>query len=56
MSLHERIESLKAKHHALEVALEQEHNRPHPDDIEILRIKKQKLQIKDELANLSAKQ
>jgi hypothetical protein len=56
MSLHERIEALKAKHHALEVALEEENNRPHPDDFEIIRLKKQKLQIKDELANLSARQ
>ncbi len=56
MSLHERIEALKAKHNALEIALEEENNRPHPDDFEIIRLKKQKLQIKDELANLSAKQ
>jgi hypothetical protein len=56
MSLQERIESLKAKHRALENAIEEEHNRPRPDDIEILRLKKQKLQIKDELASLSSKQ
>ena len=56
MSLQERIESLKAKHRALENAIEDEHNRPRPDDIEILRLKKQKLQIKDELASLSSKQ
>lgn len=54
MSLQERIEALKAKHHALETALEEEHNRPHPDDLEIVRLKKQKLQIKDEIAVLSA--
>jgi hypothetical protein len=53
MSLHERIEALRAKHHALERAIEEENNRPHPDDLEIVRLKKQKLQIKDEIANLA---
>jgi hypothetical protein len=53
MSLQERIEALKAKHHALERAIEEENSRPHPDDLEIVRLKKQKLQIKDEIAVLS---
>ncbi len=55
MSLQERIEALKSKHHALELAIEQESNRPRPDDVEIGRLKKQKLMIKDELASLSQK-
>ena len=53
MSLQDRIEALKAKHHALEAALEAENSRPRPDDVEISRLKKQKLQIKDEIATLS---
>jgi hypothetical protein len=53
MSLQERIEALRAKHHALERAIEEENSRPHPDDLEIVRLKKQKLQIKDEIAVLS---
>ena len=53
MSLQDRIEALKAKHHALEAALEAENSRPRPDDGEISRLKKQKLQIKDEIATLS---
>jgi hypothetical protein len=53
MSLQDRIEALKAKHHALEAALEAENSRPRPDDGEIARLKKQKLQIKDEIATLS---
>ncbi|MBK8175563.1 MAG: YdcH family protein [Rhodospirillales bacterium] len=53
MSLQDRIEALKAKHHALEEAIETENNRPRPDESEISRLKKQKLQIKDEIANLS---
>ena len=52
MSLQERIESLKAKHHALENAIEEENNRPCPDDMQIVRLKKQKLIIKDEIASL----
>ncbi len=55
MSLEERIETLKMKHHALEEAIQQENNRPRPDDLEIHRLKKEKLQIKDEIAQLSAK-
>ncbi|MBK8906654.1 MAG: YdcH family protein [Rhodospirillales bacterium] len=55
MSLDERIESLRSKHRALEAAIEVENNRPHPDDIEINRLKKQKLSIKDEIAGLEAK-
>ena len=53
MSLQDRIESLKSKHHALEVAIEEENARPHPDDLEIAKLKKQKLAIKDEIAALS---
>ena len=53
MSLQDRIEALKAKHHALEEALEMEISRPRPDTAEIAKIKKQKLQIKDEIASLS---
>ncbi len=54
MSLDEKIEALKLKHHELEDALEEEKNRPLPDEIEISIIKKQKLRIKDQLASLSA--
>jgi hypothetical protein len=53
MSIADRIEGLKAKHKALETAIEEEHNRPKPDDIEINRLKKQKLVIKDEIEQLA---
>jgi hypothetical protein len=53
VSLSDRIDALKTKHHALELAIEEEHNRPCPDDLEINRLKKQKLQIKDEIAALA---
>ena len=50
MSLDERIDALKVKHQALETAIEEEFNRPRPDDIQIASLKKQKLKIKDEIA------
>lgn len=52
MSVEDRIVSLKEKHEALETAIETEEQRPHPDDIELHAMKKQKLQIKDELTSL----
>ncbi|NQV47000.1 MAG: YdcH family protein [Rhodospirillaceae bacterium] len=54
MSLDERKDSLKAKHEALEHKIENEENRPHPDDVQVHELKKKKLQIKDELANLGS--
>lgn len=54
MSLDERIEALKAKHHALEAQIEDENNRPEPDDVHIASLKKQKLKIKDEIAGLTS--
>jgi hypothetical protein len=54
MSLEERIMSLKAKHHTIENRIEVETARPHPDDLEIASLKKQKLRIKDQLADLGA--
>ncbi len=53
MGLEERVESLKVKHQALEAAIDEENNRPHPDDLHLGTLKKQKLRIKDELATLN---
>ncbi len=53
MSLDERIASLKAEHRALEAKIEEETNRPYPDDFTIATLKKRKLLIKDEIANLN---
>jgi hypothetical protein len=44
------MSALQLKHAELEAQLENENNRPFPDDDLIHRIKKQKLQIKDMLA------
>ncbi|WP_415721088.1 YdcH family protein [Photobacterium ganghwense] len=53
MSFDERIEGLKAQHRDLEFALEEETNRPSPDTVAIAEMKKQKLRIKDEIAQLA---
>ena len=54
MSISERIEALKQKHHDLEQKIENEESRPHPDEITVHDLKKQKLQIKDELLSMGA--
>ena len=47
-----RIEVLKQKHASLETALEDENNRPMPDDSIAVNLKREKLAIKDELQRL----
>jgi hypothetical protein len=53
MGVVHKIEALKEKHQALEQVLEKLESRTNPDDIEIGSLKKQKLRIKDEIAELS---
>lgn len=52
MSLQDRIESLKAKHAALEDALALEGGRPHPDESRLNDLKRQKLRIKDQISSV----
>jgi len=52
MSVEEHIAALKSKHAELEHLLENENHHPHPDQSLITDLKKQKLRIKDELAQL----
>lgn len=54
MSLHDRVESLKAKHAALEMAIEAEARRPVPDTTQMHDLKRRKLQIKDELSRIGS--
>ena len=42
-----QAESLEAKHAALEAQIDEEEHRPHPDDIRLHQLKKEKLRIKD---------
>ncbi len=52
MSEDERMAALKSKHIELELALETETSRPRPDPALVSSLKKQKLRVKDELAQL----
>lgn len=52
MSLDVRVAALKEKHQALEAKIEEEANRPLPDNVMIAGLKREKLRIKDELNNL----
>ena len=53
MSLLDRAESLKAKHAALEAAIEDEARRPMPDASAVADLKRKKLKIKDELERIA---
>lgn len=53
MSLDDRADSLKAKHAALDAALEEENRRPYPDMSAVAELKRKKLKIKDELERIA---
>ena len=53
MSAAEHVESLKVKHQDLENMILEEESRPHPDQALITQLKRQKLRIKDEIAQLA---
>lgn len=44
-----QVESLEQKHAALEAQIHQEEHRPHPDDLRLHELKKEKLRIRDEM-------
>ena len=52
MNMQERIDDLRAQHQNLEKILDNENHRPQNSDIHISDLKKQKLAIKDQIANL----
>jgi hypothetical protein len=52
MAVAQRIESLRHQHAALEAALHQEESHPWHNDSKIVRLKQNKLRIKDQLARL----
>lgn len=41
------VVALETKHAGLEARIDAEHHRPHPDDLTLARLKKQKLRLKD---------
>lgn len=49
----DRLEALKDKHDALEQVLTKLETTKQPDELEIATVKKQKLHLKDEIAQLS---
>ena len=49
MQTDERLDTLNDKHATLERAIEEESLRPHPDDIRLSELKREKLRIKDEI-------
>lgn len=53
MSLEDRVKTLEEKHQDLERILQEEENRPLPDNIVIHDLKRQKLAIKDEIVRLT---
>ncbi|MDX1574758.1 MAG: YdcH family protein [Kiloniellales bacterium] len=56
MSAQEHIEALRSKHLHLKHEIEEENQRPHPDDLRISELKRQKLRIKDEIALLESEE
>lgn len=53
MPVSERLDSLRLRHAALETKLHDELLRPHPDDMELAKLKREKLKLKDEIARLA---
>ena len=53
MSLQSRIESLKTRHHVLETRISDEDHRPRPDPEALLKLKSEKLKLKDEMERLA---
>ena len=52
MSVDDHIDALRAKHATLKEAIDTENQRPRPDDLRIAQLKREKLRIKDEIAQL----
>jgi hypothetical protein len=47
------LQALKEKHASLDHEIVEEELRPHPDEIRLATLKKQKLRLKDEIARLA---
>ena len=50
MTTDERLDALRVKHATLEKEIEDETHRPLPDEIRLTELKREKLRIKDEMA------
>jgi len=47
-----RIRSLEERHATLEARIAEEGGRPRPDDMELVRLKREKLRLKEEMEKL----
>jgi hypothetical protein len=56
LSLQGRIESLKQRHASLETQIAEEDHRPKPDEDALLRLKLEKLRLKDEMTRLAGEE
>jgi len=52
MSLSSRLEALKERHASLESLIANEDQRPRPDETTLVRLKLEKLRLKDEMERL----
>ncbi len=52
MSLHEHVDSLRAKHARLEQQIDEEQHRPLPDSIILVKLKREKLRLKEAIERL----
>jgi hypothetical protein len=55
MALASHLAELSEKHRSLERQIEEELSRPGADDLEIIKLKKEKLRIKDEMVKLQTR-
>ncbi len=53
MSLSSHIEELQKKHHALDAKVEEALRTPGFDDLQITKLKKEKLKLKEEISRLT---
>ena len=52
MSLHEHVDSLRAKHARLEQQIDEEQHRPLPDNTILVKLKREKLRLKEAIEKL----
>jgi hypothetical protein len=48
----ERRDALQEKHAQLETKIDEENQRPHPDDMRLAQLKREKLRIKEEMEGI----
>jgi hypothetical protein len=54
MIIEERVEALRERHATVDAAISKENQRPHPDEIRINELKREKLRLKDQIEGIVA--